>query len=510
MIFTSIVLACSCNKLDEKVDGSLTGPVLNTAADELLRGVYASLESTFTSYYEIFALSGITTDEAIVPTRGNNWDDNGIWRMLHEHKWDPAHMQIRKCFKNLGGVVFTATDMLQYSPTPKQAAEARFLRAWAMYWLLDLFDQVPYRDPGESVIQPARVRRDITALNYIIDELMTVEADLPDGPAGQANKFAAKMLLMKCYLNKGVYVNRENPSPTVADMNEVIRLADYIIDSGKFSFSDKYFDNFSPDNGKKSRENIFTQLSNGSGNYLLAFAWHNPLHYTQGGFNGYTTLSDFYDKFESNDKRREAVYDYPGAPLNPGQRVNVGFLIGQQYDLTTDAPLTDDANLPVIFTRDVENIQPGPNLNMPGIRPIKYPPDYLNFWFFGSPPTNDFVYFRFPDVLLMKAEAILRHGTATNTGGYGGTALDLVNAIRTHPSRGATALSSIDLDILFDERGRELWWENWRRQDMIRFGKYLKPFQKKEEQSDPKCLLFPIPFEQLAVNSTNLVQNPGY
>ena len=72
------------------------------------------------------------------------------------------------------------------------------------------------------------------------------------------------------------------------------------------------------------------------------FAWLAPLYYTQGGFNGTTTLSDFYDKFESTDKRREAVYDYPSSPPNPGRRVNVGFLIGPQYNLFTDDPLTEE------------------------------------------------------------------------------------------------------------------------------------------------------------------------
>jgi len=70
-------------------------------------------------------------------------------------------------------------------------------------------------------------------------------------------------------------------------------------------------------------------------------------------------------------------------------------------------------------------------------------------------------------------------------------------------------LSSIDFDVLLDERGRELWWENWRRQDMIRFGKFLKPFQEKHYESDQKYLLFPIPNDQLAVNKY-LHQNPGY
>ena len=166
-------------------------------------------------------------------------------------------------------------------------------------------------------------------------------------------------------------------------------------------------------------------------------------------------------------------------------------------------------HVPVIYTPEVKNIEPGPNLQMPGIRPIKYAPDYLNFLILALLRPMNFVYFRFPDVLLMKAEAIFRGGTPTNAGPYGNTALAIVNAIRTDPSRGASALTSINPDILLDERGRELWWENWRRQDMIRFGKFLLPFQEKDYPSDPKYLLFPIPNEQLAVNP-KLAQNPGY
>ena len=109
----------------------------------------------------------------------------------------------------------------------------------------------------------------------------------------------------------------------------------------------------------------------------------------------------------------------------------------------------------------------------------------------------------------MKAEAILRGGTATNAGSYGNTATLIVNAIRTDPSRGASALASVSLDNILDERGRELWLEGWRRQDLIRFKKFLQPFQEKNYVSDPKYLIFPIPDEQLAVNP-NLQQNPGY
>jgi hypothetical protein len=109
----------------------------------------------------------------------------------------------------------------------------------------------------------------------------------------------------------------------------------------------------------------------------------------------------------------------------------------------------------------------------------------------------------------MKAEAILRGGTPTDAGVYGNSALSIINHIRTDPSRGASFLSSVNLDTLYNERGRELWWEGWRREDMIRFNKFLLPFEEKGYTSDTKYLLFPIPDEQIAVNPY-LKQNPGY
>ena len=127
------------------------------------------------------------------------------------------------------------------------------------------------------------------------------------------------------------------------------------------------------------------------------------------GWNGFATLSDFYNKFEAGDKRRGIVYSTLSSPLNPGNRINVGFLAGQQYDLTTDVPLNDRTGIPLIFTPQVKNIETEPNLEVTGIRPLKYFPDFAN----SHSPDNDFVLFRFSDVLLMKAEAILRGGTGT-------------------------------------------------------------------------------------------------
>jgi len=214
------------------------------------------------------------------------------------------------------------------------------------------------------------------------------------------------------------------------------------------------------------------------------------------------------DKFEDQDIRKGTVYSYTNGPTNPGRRVNVGFLVGQQYNLNTGAALTDRTGKPLAFTREVKIIETDPKtLERTGIRPMKYPPDFINN---GAGTTdNDMVHLRLPDILLMKAEAILRGGTATTAGTYGNTPLALVNSIRTNASRKASALSSVTLDVLLDERGRELYLEMWRRQDLVRFGKFLAPVQEKPQTSASTYLIFPIPNQQIAVNP-NLTQNPGY
>ena len=225
------------------------------------------------------------------------------------------------------------------------------------------------------------------------------------------------------------------------------------------------------------------------------------MHYNQypSGWNGFSTLSDFYSKFEASDVRRGTAYPTNSSVYtNPGKRVNVGFLVGQQYDLKTDAPLKDRTGAPLVFTPEVNIIEKGTNLERTGIRAYKYAIDYPNvdngLW------DNDYVYFRLADVMLMKAEALLRNGQA-------GPAATIVNQVRQN--RGATQLGTVTLDNMIDERGRELYLESWRRQDMIRFGKFLLPRIQKPQTSDQKYLLFPIPNGQLAANP-NLTQNPGY
>ncbi len=511
-LLTVLQLADSC-KINEDLQGTLTSDQAATgSASSLLDGVYLTLRSPFQGATQVFALSEVTTDERLMPTRAGDWDDNGVWRALHLHNWDANHSQVRDAYANLGTVIFNATDMLQtkFGASAQQQAEARFVRAFAMYWQLDLYDQVPSREPGDPVSMNAQVRKGTAALDYIISELTTILPNLPDAPVSRGTKDAARCLLMKCYLNRGVYANRQAPTFAAADMNMVITLADQIINGGRYKFANNYYDNFAPNNTNIGTENIFTELNIGGVSSGAQYdLWRFISHYNMlpSGYNGPCALSDFYNKYEASDLRRGQAYSYTNGPANPGKRVNVGFLIGQQYNLLTDKPLTDRGGNPLAFTAAVNIIETGSNLEVTGIRPMKYPPDFINNG--AGTIDNDMVHFRLPDVLLMKAEAIMRGGTPTSAGTYGSTPLALVNSIRTHPTRAASALASVTLTNIYDERGRELYLELWRRQDMVRFGTFLGPIQQGPTSSDPKYLIFPIPNQQLAVNP-NLTQNPGY
>ncbi|MEJ0104816.1 MAG: RagB/SusD family nutrient uptake outer membrane protein [Bacteroidota bacterium] len=467
----------------------------------LLQNAYNSITGSFQAG-NIWHLEEHTSDEVIGPTRGPDWDDNGQWRALHAHTWNADHGIVSGAFTELLGAQFAASNVLQFSPSAQQAGEARFLRALSMFFVLDGWDQVPYRENLTDYKELPKTLKGTEAVDFITTELTAIVNDLPEtGPAYVANKNGTRALLMKLYLNKGAYANRAAPTFDNADMNQVITLADQIIASNQYSITpNKYFDNFAPNNDLVSTENIYTLYNDGGTNRggSVRSAWYQVAHYNMnpGGWNGFATLSDFYDKFEATDERLGKDYDYPGALPNPGNRTSVGFFAGQQYDMTSGDALKDRKGNPLVFTRQVSIRETGDNLEVTGIRVVKYPYDYSTS---TDQKNNDWAILRYADVLLMKAEALLRTGDAPG-------ALAIVNDIRA--KRGATAFGAVTLDNLLDERGRELYWEGWRRQDLIRYGKYLQAWQEKPTD-DPKNLLFPIPNTQLAVNP-NLTQNPGY
>ncbi len=499
------LLSAGCTKLDEKLNSELTRDEAQQIlkANQLLQAAYNSMQGPFQDQARLWCLQEHTTDEAVGPTRAGDWDDNGIWRVLHQHTWDADHSFITSTYNDLLGVVFNATNVLNFKPSVQETAEAKFIRAYVMYTILDGWNQVPIREPGEDLRNPSKVLTGTAALDFIISELNAALPGLPNtGPIFKANKNAARALLMRCYLNKAVIANRASPSHAAADMNKVISLADTIIGTSTYMLTPSVFDNFTPNNDVTGKGIIFAiQNLGGSLSGNIRSRWFCTLHYNQtpSGWNGFTTLGDFYDKYEAADTRRNT--NYPGLQAATG--LNMGFLFGQQFD-KNGAALQDRRGNNLAFTKAVSLIETGNNLEITGIRVIKYVPDLAS----GDNVNNDAVLIRFEDVILMKAEAILRGGTATSgvPAPYN-TPLNIVNAIRTRSN--ATPLTSVTLDQLLDERGREFVWEGLRRSDLIRFGKFLQPTSLRTTNSTATRLLFPIPNGQLAVNP-NLKQNPGY
>jgi hypothetical protein len=534
-----LVILAGCTNLKEKYVQTVPkdqvvaamGPQFPTL---LLTAAYNDIPSPFVAQDQVFSLEENAADESLVPTRGGDWDDNGVWRVMHNHTWNADHAQITAVFNNLNKLNFDATNVLQYSPTKEQAAEARFLRALSLYYLLDLYGQYPFRNPGENLLNAPKVYSGDSAITFLISELNAVIPDLdPSNGPTKANVTAAQTLLMRLYLNRGAFDNRSSPTFADADMQQVITLGTGIMTSNKYNYANNYFDNFAA-NGGNTPEVIFAfpsssgQTANNPG---MDARWMMTFHYNEfdaqapnAGWNGFSTISDFYNAFSLTSSTTFSRADTPldtrlGARFSSNPQttqasgIRPGFLVNQQYDQNGVA-LKDRKGNPLKFDPVIaaNMIETGSNLEVTGIRVAKYVPDFTNTSgkFYSSNPGNWLMLMRYPEVVLMVAEAKLRAGTQDVAG-----ALMLVNQLRS--ARGAAAMGSIvlnnttnveDPNTLLAERGRELYWESFRRTDLIRFNMFLVPWQYKPSD-DPKNLVYPIPNSALALNP-NLKQNTGY
>ncbi|MCO5946406.1 MULTISPECIES: RagB/SusD family nutrient uptake outer membrane protein [Mucilaginibacter] len=499
-----LITSMSCTKLNETVYGSKTVRTGNGSVSDLA-GVYNQLNGQ-TNQANTYALQEHPTDEMMGPTRGTDWGDFGTWRKLHTHSWDQFHQQISDTWDELNTGVFRATQVITASGVSTQVkAEASFLRAYFMFQVVDLFGQAPFRDPaGASDANPSVFTRS-AATDFIIKDLEFAEANLTT-PAdiGHAGKAAADALLAKVYLNKAVYTASAVGGPftfTPADMSKVIEYSNKVISSGDYQLTapGKYFTNFSWDNTTLSHEIIFGRVNTATNAPANAHnRWRMTMHYNQSpsSWNGFTTLSDFYGSFEPTDERLGG--NYPGMTDLNG--LKTGFLIGQQYG-PGNVALKQRGGQPLIFTPKVDLNY---STEAQGIRVIKYlPHPAADGSVNDDNATNAYVLLRYSDVLLMKAEAIMRGGTDP----LGKTPLAIVNDLRT--DRGASALTAVDATAMLAERGRELYWEGWRRNDQIRFGKFNDPVDQRPTKSAAFRTVYPIP--QRAVDSNpNLKQNTGY
>lgn len=464
-----------------------------------LQGTYNQLNS-ISDQAGIYALQEHPSDEMQGPTRGTDWSDFGVWRQLHLHAWDPSHEYVFTAWNILNTGQLRATQVIEAgSATTSQIAEASFLRALYLYYLVDLYGQVPIRldidDPNEIPTVLSRIE----ATDLILEDLEVAIAGLPRLAAtntGLASYEAAQFLKAKVYLNRPVFTASNPAGPydfSAGDMQQVVNSVDEIINGSNLSLSPNYWDNFISNNRAASREIIFARR-NEVGNAVASVQnrFRMTLHYNQtpDGWNGFTTVADFYNKWgDTQDERKSRAI--PGVTDEIGLRA--GFLEGQQYN-AAGAPLNDRGGNPLVFTTDVSLLYSN---ERQGVRVIKYPPDPDNLQ--QGQIGTDFIIFRFADAWLMKAEALHRLRNSAE-------ALAMVNQLRV--LREAEPLVSLTDEAMLDERGFELYWEGWRRNDQIRFGTFLEEWQNKPA-SQEHVVLFPIPQRAMDTNP-NFIQNTGY
>ena len=489
----------SCTNLDENLRDSFTPNNFLKNASELdaaLLGAYSPLFS-WNNHGNYFSLQEVSTDEAMIPQRGGDWFDGGQPAGVHTHAYAPNYDFVANLYNTAFGGVSAANRLLATPGVtdPYTISELKVLRAYYYWVLLDNYGNVPLATEfGKS--QGQKTRAEIYAfidseLSSYLPVLKARSTDDVGKTYGRLNYWAGQAIAVKLYLNAKVYTG-------TPQYDKAIAAADEIINSGKFSLESSYKKVFSSTN-KGSKEHIWVipyDRAFGPGFNLVQMTLHYGSQQTyqlqQQPWNGYCSLEDFYNSYNISDNRKAN-----------------NFVVGPQYifgttnqvqDQSFEAGDLDGAGLN--FTPKVNELAPNA-LRQAGARIGKYE------FAIGALPNldNDVPLYRLADIMLSKAEALFRKN------GYGDAAgLALVNIV--HARAGLANYASITVDEFFAERGREMAFESWRRNDLIRFGMYESPwFGKLATDADTHRQLYPIPLTAITASAgegTPLVQNPGY
>ncbi|AFK02770.1 RagB/SusD domain-containing protein [Emticicia oligotrophica DSM 17448] len=465
----------------------LTEPVYDAIpADQFLKTdaqVAAALGPAYSGMrgitWDWFNPSEATSDELIVPTRGGDWFDNGDWLAYSRHTWTPQHGPINGMWGFIFGNISQVNQLLNVVKTNKAAVdELRAIRAFYYFMAVDAFGNVPIVTDNTSSAA-TKSRAEVYA--FIEKELTEAIPSLPAGKAySRMTQDAATMLLAKLYLNAGVYKGSPEWQKAYDTIDKVIK------SKNGYSLAATTLANFTTQN-QSSPEAIFnipfdSFLAGGLNFQMRTLHYANQQTYGLGNapWNGFCTLADFYNSFDKDDARSKM------------------WLVGQQYS-ASGAPLKDAKDQPLAFIPDFNKDQmtdADPEFQVAGVRSQKYEIQRNNP---NGDQDNDYVFFRLADAILMRAEAAFRLGKTAD-------ALADVNTIRARSL--VAPLKSVTAADILAERGRELAWEGWRRNDMIRFGtfstsrKFMKVVDKTRE-------LFPIPQARIDANPL-LKQNPGY
>ena len=521
-------ITASCTDLDVDVKSKYTEyPNDPVAIEGKMSDVYYSFRQALGNNYN--RVQTFSSDEATGVSFGTDYFDKGenIHPSIHNFMsgddpasyWTDLASGITKCNKIIE----------EFKETPKVAAPARLMRAFYHFILMDSYGDVPVLDhlPADNEAAVRSPRKEVA--EFIEKEVKECLPDLSDkndaSTYGKPNKWMAEALLVKLYINWGVYTCGDVTKYDVATtknskLDECVKYCDDIIGSGLFNLNDPYRKKFMFDNGPQIKDFIYAMPYDKVSAQGLLYGRYRAFRRiddgdTQGYYGGKMGKScagicamnpEFADLFcLEGDDRNDAVLKGKVFIHDAitGEETDKPYIYkGTQLELTKTITL-QEGGLATL------NCGATPDGWRQGYRSIKFYPNPNEYSAYNRYQSNDVPIFRFADIILTKAEAIKRGATATN----GDTPQSLFNQIRSYVH--APLLDhNPSLQEILDERGREFFDENWRRNDMIRFGTFESEYgfhkhSNPDARFDKTCRILPVPDDILKEN-TNWEQNPGY
>lgn len=520
-------LTVACTDLDVPVESQYTKyPTSDIAQEAMLSEIYLHLSGVWGRRY--MEAQSLSSDEFVGVSFGGDYYDSGTYAHTCQHNFSPddastnwyaevergisqANIAIRDMGGNNGGA---------------GVAGARAIRAFFHFVLMDSYGDIAVLDSVLADTAVTKRQPRAQAAQFIADELEAVIPDLTTDVTantyGKPTRWMAEALLAKLYINWPVYTAASVDAYDAANytndkLNRVVELCDDIIKSGKFDLSDSYLSKFYPNNSWQIKDFIYAMpydaITQQGMQYARPLTWrkaNSGISYygtklsksVGGNFSITPEMSDLLLALSTDDRQGHVlagtIYNFDPTTY---QKTSTPWTYND-HNVTLNKTIT-------LVPNGEEELNVGNDENgyCQGFKTVKWflvDADYKN----DRNQSNDVPILRYADVLLMKAEAITRGATATD----GATAQSLFNQIRSY-----VHAPSIDheptLQEIYDERGREFFFENWRRNDMIRFGHFEDEygFHKKSfanAKFDKFRRVFPIPTSKL--NTSGWSQNPGY
>lgn len=521
----------SCTNLDETLYSELGKENFYNNKVEVVQAVLRS----FTHMQAWIALSGqngyyyhseLASDQVAWPQKGKHGYDSGDHFRQHYHTWTDNESRMRSAWSlmwsGLGYVNAAIMDLetvdhiaigITDAEMDSYMAELYVMRAFHYMKIMEFWGNVPIIiTVGEPLNPPTQSKAEVFAfIKKELEEHVPKLAPYSTELVGRVSQTAGYAMLAELYLNAEYHIGTPMYDECIAACNKIINGEAGGLNGGKPALEKDINACFSNTN-KNSPEALFQIAYSRKGGFSMDWAgfymgysnMSEALNVSYSGWNAFVVVPTAFDAYADNDLRKS---DW--------------FLFGPQYKYGTTEPIlgTEEWNgQPLVYVNSIRRESEGDLTSQGGMdqgeensgaRFNKYKTGIISD---DNYQENHYLIYRLTEIYFNKAEALMRkNGNQANA-----EVVELINACRKRAfsdadwSAAQYTTSTLTMDELLAERGREFIFEGKRRLDLIRFGKFVTAsWWDHTPTNDKNKELYPIPSTQMGANP-NLVQNPGY